>query len=145
MHPTLEEEIAGVRRILDDVVSDPALTFDTAAAVKDASAMLARLEKSWRKVAPYILADLAHLTPLLVDISRHLPDEMRRAILVLDADQRRLADVAADIARADDLQRRARTLLSEAIELLPPDPPGEEGPLARIRTGLSATLEVRPW
>lgn len=145
MHPTLEEEMAGVRRILSEVASEPALTADTAAAVKDASAILERLEKSWRKVLPYVLVDIAEMTGLLLDISPHLPDEMQEAIQALAAEQCRLVDAADDIPRADDFQQTARTLVSRAIALLPPEPPGQNGPLARIRTGLASSLENRPW
>lgn len=145
MRPTLGEELAGLRRVLQEVVSDPGLAADSAAAVKDASAILTRLEKSWHQVLPYVLADIAELTGLLVDISQHLPDEMHQDIQDLAVEQRRLVDATGVIPRANDLQETARTLVSRAIELLPPDPPGQEGPLARIRMGLASSLEARPW
>jgi hypothetical protein len=145
VRPTVGDELSGVRRILQDVASEPALAPDAVAALGDACAILARVEKYWSKVLPYLLADTSQLTAVLQEISPALPADLQQDIQALVAEQGAYRDVTIDFARADDLEQTARSLVSRAIAALPADPPGQGGPLARVRSALASSLEERPW
>ena len=78
MHPTVDEQLRGVRRLLDGVVEADGglLSARSAAALDDARRIVRRLEWSWSLVLPFLdwdnratealLAELAALVPAAV-------------------------------------------------------------------------------
>lgn len=65
MHPTIEEQLAGIRRLLTVASEATPLAPTSADAIENARRLLTRVERSWSALLPFYLADNAALRELL--------------------------------------------------------------------------------
>ncbi len=110
MHPTAEEQLAGVRRLLEAVAADEDLSTASAARLTDAGRILRRLQASWAGVAPFLAADNDASAGLLAQLAPHMP--------VAAEEPEPEPDSAEDV---DQRNRRLRGLLAETIPHLDED------------------------
>ncbi len=131
MHPTVDEQLRGIGRLLEQVAAGSGLAPASADALDEARRRLRRLEGSWAQVLPFLTADnrataelLAELAPLVAGALAH---EVAAAAHEADRAPTPAAalDVAAVAARNDEL----RALLATVIAALPG---GDAGRAARL-------------
>lgn len=150
MHPTVDEQLRGVRRLLELAAADPGLRAGSASLLADAGRQLRRLEGTWAEVLPFLVADnrataavLADVAPLLdADLAEEVAGAVARTgTAALTEAERDGLDVAAAAARNDEL----RGLLSRAIAALPEgdDPAGRRAGAA-IAAHLRRRLDADP-
>lgn len=124
MRPTVDEQLAGLDRLLEQVAADPALGPESGLLLRDARRQLARLRGSLDLRSPFLRWDNAASAAVLRAVAPHLPAEVAtRVDQVVTApgpgtDERQLVE------RNDAL----RSLLSEALDALVD---GEEGQAAQ--------------
>ncbi len=146
MQPTLEAELAGMRRIVDDVAAQLSGMPEAAGSLRGVSRTLQRVEKSWSKILPYLVWDSAAILAVLKEVAPNLPVEVQREIEHLaSAGGAVVVGAVPDVAVVNDLDERARALLGRVTNLLPPDSPGASGPRTRITACLLEGLGRRPW
>jgi hypothetical protein len=73
MHPTVDEQLRGVRRLLDGVAAGEQLSPRSAAALQDARSILRRLESSWSAVVPFLDWDNRATAALLDEVASLVP------------------------------------------------------------------------
>ena len=137
MRPTVDEQLAGARRLVELVAAEVALPDASAARLAEAARLLRHVEASWALVLPFLAADNEGTAELLAELSHQLPEELRPSIgaeLAAATPGREGLDVAAASAR----NRRLRALLADAVPLLGPD--GRR----RVARHLRRRLELDP-
>jgi len=142
MRPTIDEQLAGVDRLLELVAADSALGDESALLLRDARRQLGRLRGSMPSRLRFIRWDNAATTTVLSEVVSILPSEMQSKIgRLTDAS----TDQPSDTPEADEtgLNNRLRTLLSEAIDVLPDTADGEAARL-RIVGHLRARVDANP-
>jgi hypothetical protein len=129
VRPTVEEQLAGSRRILEDVIA-PELS--GAGAVESLNGLvknLELLERSWTRVLPFLHWDNEHTAVLLRDARAGLP-----AVLA----DRITADAPVgdpfDVAAAQDRNDRLRGLLSEVVAVVDTDAAAYRAIVEHMRT-----------
>lgn len=146
MQPTVDAELAGVRRILEELASDTSLPRQATEAMRGASRSLLRVERHWSLILPYLVSDNGEVLGVLRDIAQYLPVALREDV---DAFAEHCADAQAvpvpDFAWVNEVNERARELLSRAIAALPPGSPETSRPRARIQSYLLRSVGGRPW
>ena len=146
MQPTVDAELAAVRRVLDGLAAQPSLPAEATEALREASRILQRLEKTWSKVLPYLVFDSAGVISLLREVASALPAALQGEIAELAFPEGVLTAASVpDVTAVNELDEQARALLSRAIAVLPPGSPAASGPRARINAFLVESLERRPW
>jgi hypothetical protein len=115
MRPTVSEQLAGVRRILADVVAPEVHSAYPSDMLRGILANLEMLERSWGDVAPFLAWDNGATMQLLADVASHVEGDVAAKIGAVlaepDADP---LDVAALEAR----NTRLRGALADAVPVL---------------------------
>ena len=112
MHPSVTEQLRGVRRTLTEVVAPDLSSPYPAEVLRGVVAALEGLERSWTRVLPFLVWDNAETAALLGAISPVVEPELAVRITQLcDAEPGDALDVDAGDARNEAL----RGLLAEAV------------------------------
>ncbi|QRP50254.1 hypothetical protein [Amycolatopsis sp. FDAARGOS 1241] len=106
MRPTIEDQLSGAQRLLDDVATDSGLSQDSRENLTNVRRLLTQIGRSWATLLPFYAQDNAALTRLLT----------RHGVPVAD-DEPAGYDLAAAATRNAEL----RAHLSHVITNLPPD------------------------
>ena len=137
MHPTPEEQLQAVLRLIDAVATDPGIAPESQEILADAGRLIRRLRRSWARRLPFIVRDNELAAELLAGFSPRLPelaDEIQAAAASLPVD---------DEPSAHEVNKQLQDLLGRAVHLLPDD---AEGDAARVRIAdhLRARLAADP-
>lgn len=139
MHPTPEEQLDAILRLVEGAASDSAIAEDSNAMLTDASRLIRRLQRSWSGRLPFLSHDnalaaelLTHLAPMLPSLQHEIDDVVR------SVEQSR-----ADEPATHETNKRFQGLLARAVHQLPGDNAGDEG-RARIVTHLRNRLAADP-
>lgn len=115
MHPTIDEQLEGIARLIDRTLErhadDPA-----GDRLRTAAGTLRRIAGSWAEMLPYFTWDNAATSDLLGRLSERLPQET--ATRVRAVSQNPIDPLAARAAH--ERNKDLRSLLAEAIQALPP-------------------------
>jgi len=128
MHPTIDEQLSGAKRLLDLAEDESQLSATSAEALTNARRLLTQVQRSWSALLPFYLADNARLATLLKESGR----------AVEDGSQLRADDVVAQARRNAALRQE----LADVISGLPTGPDG--GLRARIAEYLTARVDADP-
>ena len=146
MHPTVDEQLAGARRLIDLVAADPGLPPASAELLRNADRLLRRVGTSWASTLPFLTEDNATLTELLTRLAPLLPaadstatDPADTTAPWTDPAARPDLDVAVVAARNTEL----RALLARAVRELPRTPAGAAA-RAEIGDYLARRVESDP-
>lgn len=133
MRPTVDEQLAGVQRLLGLAEADPALSSETLELLGNAQRLVTRVAGSWATTLPFLVEDNARLAELLGhDVAT--PDRT-----VDPTGGGATTDVTAATARNEAL----RGSLAQLIQDLPGDPAGRER-RAEIRRYLLRRVAADP-
>jgi hypothetical protein len=112
VHPSVTEQLRGIRRTLTEVVAPDLSSPYPAEVLRGVVAALEGLERSWARVFPFLVWDNAETAALLGAISPVLdPDLATRITQACDAEPGDALDVDAADARNEAL----RGLLAESV------------------------------
>lgn len=142
MHPTVDEQLRAVRRLLDAVAGDPGLAGPSAQALADASRQLRRLEGSWAARLPFLTDDNRATVELLGEVAPLVADrpgwgeELAAAVAAAE-----VPTVAEPVAH--DRNLALRRLLARAVHELPDSEAGDAA-RARIAAHLRRRLDADP-
>jgi hypothetical protein len=145
MRPTIDEQLAGARRLLDLVAADPGLSPASAELLRNADRLLRRVGTSWATTLPFLVEDNATLTDLLARLAPLLPAPAATATPAATTAPDPVAvarpdlDVAVVAARNTEL----RALLARAVRELPRTPAGATA-RAEIGDYLTRRVESDP-
>jgi hypothetical protein len=128
VHPTVDEQLRGVGRLLQIVAADADLSPESTEALAEASRILRRLEASWPHMAPFLESDNRATAAILGHLAPLLPARLAAAASRPDA----------DTTPAHERNNVLRALLAEAIVALPS---GQAG--TRARADIAAHLRER--
>ena len=117
MHPTTEEQLAAVRRLLDDVAADAGLSERSRATLQEAASRLRRVERGAAARLPFLVADNEACRSLLAELDDLTPDIAAAAVLAVEAGVARGADHHEPSAH--QLNKELRGLLARAVRELP--------------------------
>jgi hypothetical protein len=147
MQPTVEAELAGIRRSLAALAADHALPVDVTEELAAVIRTLQRLETSWSRVLPYLLSDNAATAELLRELAPLLPGELRAEIdAAVSAQSPPPEPGALDVGAANERNQALRDLLSRAIlACAAGDAETRTRVRARVAAGLRQSLDNRPW
>ena len=146
MQPTVEAELAGLRRTLESLGDGATLPPGVAAELADAARTLQRLERSCSRVLPYLMADNAATVVLLRELAPSVPDALRQEIEgALAAEGSSPRPPTLEIAPANERNELLRALLSKVVLALPSEPLPAAAMRKRIAVALRQGLEMRPW
>lgn len=137
MHPTPEEQLNAILRLIEDAASDSRMAEEPKALLADAGRLIRRLERSWSSRLPFLTRDNELAIELLSEIGPLLPVLQKK----IDA----LAGTATqpDEPSSHAVNKQCQELLSEAVHLLPDDSAGDNG-RARIVAYLRSRLAADP-
>jgi hypothetical protein len=119
MHPTVDEQLAGIARLLDVVASESELSDASAEAMANARRLLTQVGRSWAELLPFYVGDSAALACLLTRAGR--PAEQVdvgmdvRAAAARNAELRR--ELSGVVAGLDDTSHSA-PLRAEILDYL---------------------------
>ena len=119
MHPTVEEQLAAIQRLIDAVAGDPMLSESSALLLSDASRQLRRLAGSWAGRFEFLQRDNRDAAALLSSLGDQLGSWVDEA--------NRLGELAGSAtleSQAHDVNKSLRALLSRAARDLPDDEAG---------------------
>ena len=135
MHPTVDEQLRGVRRLLQIVAADDGLSPAATEALADASRILRRLQSSWAQVPAFLASDNRATAAVLTEIAPLLPAELAADAVAMASGcaEPHLADL--DLAAVHERNKALRALLAQAVTALPHDDAG-----ARARRVIAAHL-----
>lgn len=132
MHPTVDEQLRGIGRLLEQVAAGGGLAPASADALDEARRRLRRLEGSWAQLLPFLTADNRATAELLAELAPLVAGALAHEVAAAAAHEAERAptpaatlDVAAVAARNDEL----RALLATVIAALPG---GDAGRAARL-------------
>lgn len=135
MQPTIDTQLAAVRRSLAALAGEQGLSAEADATLGDAAKALERVERSWALVLPYLVCDNAALGELLSELAPRLPEDLRAEIKAATASE--ISD-QLDVAAADERNEALRGLLARAIVATE----HVRGPALGF---LRESVERRPW
>ena len=118
MHPTSEEQLAAVRRLLDDVAADDGLTERSRATLEEAARRLRRIERGAAARLPFLVADNKASRALLDELDDLAP-ELAAAVPPVDQEAEHHEPAA------HRLNKELRGLLARAVHELPETERGE--------------------
>ena len=131
MRPTIEEQLRGVSRLVDELAADPELSSESATLARDAGTQLKRLTSSAASRPHFLRWDNAAMTALLRELASMFPAELQWPITESSDGRQPVTD--------DDAQNEAlRVLVTAAIEVLPDDEVGD-----RARRSIAVHLRER--
>lgn len=114
MRPTVEEQLEGSCRILEETIAPELTSDDDAEALRGVVKNLRMLGKSWAQVLPFLHWDNAATTALLELARPHVPAALAERLADLD----RPPDDPLDVAAAQHRNDVLRGLLSEVVAVL---------------------------
>lgn len=142
MDPTIEAELAAVRRSLGEIAAGDEVSAEVGAQLSELARSLQVLERSWAKRLPYLVADNAALAALLGELAD--PD-----CTPLDTDigaATYASDPVYDPAAADKANSALRAQLARVIvESAEGDEARRSSVSRRASAMLAKSLEMRPW
>ncbi len=150
MEPTIEAELAAVRRILNDLASGGEVSDEVSTELVGLDHNLRLVERSWARRLPYLLADNGDLVTLLQELSPPPPAdglarEIRETVGAL-AEKAEVDGQVLDPAAADETNRVLRGLLARLIvESAEEDETRRLTVRRRVSAALAESLEERPW
>ena len=131
MRPTIEEQLRGVSRLVDELAADPELSSSSVTLARDAGKQLKRLTSSASSRPPFLRWDNAVMTALLRDLAPMFPAELQSLITESSDGTQPVTD--------DEAQNEAlRVLVTMAIGTLPDETVGN-----RARRTISDHLRER--
>ena len=131
MRPTIEEQLRGVSRLVDELAADPELSSSSVTLARDAGKQLKRLTSSAASRPPFLRWDNAVMTALLRDLAPMFPAELQSLITESSDGTQPVTD--------DEAQNEAlRVLVTMAIGTLPDETVGN-----RARRTISDHLRER--
>jgi hypothetical protein len=136
MHPTNEEHLAAVRRLLDEVAADPGLSDSSRRAIEEAAKRLRRIERSGAARLPFLVGDNRASRELMNGLADLAPD-LAAAVPPFDE----MAEHHEPTAH--ELNKRLRVLLARAVHQLPDDTEGDAW-RARLATHLRNRIDTDP-
>lgn len=138
MRPTVDEQLSGIDRLLEQIGSDTALGAESAQLLRDARRQLGRLRGSLDLRLPFLRWDTAASLAVLRSAESHLPNDLLARLDELDATPASDGLTESGIAEHNDA---VRTLLGETIDAL-----GDSDPdaLRRIVEHLTVRAAVNP-
>lgn len=147
VQPTVDAELAGVRRSLAALVADESVGVEVRRDLQDLIRTLQRLESSWSRVLPYLTADNARMAALLHDLAPLVPTDLRLEIEVVLSEAPPAVDPAClDIAAVNDRSEALRALVSRGIGAQRVGHDVSIGAMhARVAACLRESLQDRPW
>jgi hypothetical protein len=134
MRPTIEDQLRGAQRLLEDVEADSALTRDSVETLTNVRRLLKQVTRSWSSLLPFYTEDNAAMARLLVRYAQSIGPERAADIAAATVPVDTGYDVAAAAARNAEL----RSLLSRVIAELPRTPDGDA-----VRRGITGYLARR--
>lgn len=146
MQPTVDAELAGVRRSLDAIAAEYHLSPDVTRDLAAASRTLQRVERSWSRVLPYLASDSAATAEVLRSLVSLLDAPLRSDVEdALSAAESAPDAASLDVTVANARHEALRALLARAIADLPPGQHAAGPARARIAACLRESLDNRPW
>lgn len=136
MHPTTEEHLAAVRRLLDEVAADPGVSGSSRLALDEAAKRLRRVERSGAARLPFLVGDNRASVELLAGLGDMAPDVVAAIPDIDGAGQHREPDV-------HELNKQLRALMARAVRELPDDGEGDAW-RARVALHLRARIAIDP-
>ena len=144
MHPTVDEQLRGIRRLLQIVVADEPLSPSSTEVLADATRMLRRLEASWGHVLAFLVADNQAMVGLLSDVAPLLGADLGTDIAAtLAAHRAAPGQRDLDVGVAHERNMALRALLARAVTTLPDDDTGRSARVA-ITAHLRQRLDRHP-
>lgn len=137
MHPTPEEQLQAVLRLVNHAATDPGMTPETKSTLADASRLIRRLDHSLATRLPFLVTDNELAAELLTDLAAHLPT-MAEAIKTATSELSTF-----DEPKAHEANKRLRELLAQAVHLLGDNSTGNDG-RARIAEHLRTRVAADP-
>ena len=115
MRPTITEQLAGIRRILADVVAPEVHGAYPLDMLRGIEANLAMLERSWTQVAPFLAWDNAETARVLEAAQPVVDDQLgaRIGAVIADAEPDPL-----DVVALESRNTRLREVLADAVPVL---------------------------
>lgn len=144
MEPTVEAELAAVRRSLKALADTPGLPPHAAGDLAQAVRALERVEQTWSRILPHLVVDNASLAGLLLDLAPELPPDLRAEIESAVRPSPQPDPDLFDVAAADARNRQLRGLVSRVIAAAPAGA-GGAAVRSRVSACLDRGLETRPW
>lgn len=126
MRPTIDDQLAGAVRLIEDVTADPGLPAASRELLTNARRLVRRAQRASSGTPDFLADDAGRMQALLTDLAPHVP--------ALDTEIR--AAAGRDVPAVPDLDALAaqheqlRDLLARAVRALPDD---ERGRAARAR------------
>lgn len=134
MRPTIDEQLDGVRRLLDGVGGDDRLSAASKELLVNARRLVKHVRSSWAPMLPFLVEDNGTMTALLAGLSEMVPqmsvDIVAAVGPVAEGGHPNRSDLNVTAAAARNAELRA--LLGHIIRELPRSP---EGLAARIEIG----------
>lgn len=124
MHPTIDEQISGVHRLVETIAADDALSETSRDLVRHVLEILRLLESTRRQLLPFLATDNAALIELLLGIGRLLG--VRAQVEEAATDGSASVDFQ-DESRLVERNMMLRASLADVIARLPETGPGNEG------------------
>lgn len=145
MQPAVETDLRAMRESLERLVAEEDLPGSAVAALGEVGRSLRRLERSWARVLPYLVAENAATAALLEELAPLVPASLRDDIAAVGPVPEPVADPRVlDALDANELNGALRGLLAGVIASLPGDQAGSEA-RGRARRHLQDILRQRPW
>ena len=145
MQPAVEADIRAMRESLERLIAEEQLPASGVAVLGEVRRSLRRLERTWARVLPYLLAENAATAALLAEVAPLVPADLQAEITTAGRALDPVPDTAQlDAVLANERNGVLRGLLARVIETLPADESGARA-RARARKHLQDCLELRPW
>ena len=145
MQPAVEMDLRAMRESLERLAVEEDLPSTAVAALGEVGRSLRRLERSWARVLPHLVAENAATAALLNEFAPLVPAPLRDDIASVEPVPEPVADPRAlDALHANELNEVLRGLLAGVIVSLPDDRAGAEA-RERVRQHLQEILKLRPW
>ncbi|MFI5611992.1 hypothetical protein [Amycolatopsis sp. NPDC051903] len=125
MRPTIEDQLSGARRLLDDVAADAGLSRDSRENLTNVRRLLTQIGRSWAALLPFYVEDNATLTRLLTRHGVPVPDDEPTGFDVAAAATRNaelrahLSHVVTNVAPGTEARREITEYLVRRIETDP--------------------------
>ena len=118
MHPTIDEQLAGARRLLEEVAAEPGLPDAGLARLANVDRLLRRVAGTWATVLDFLVSDSDATARLLTDLAPRLPASLAVAVHAELALASRPDIEATAVDAANARNQRLRALLADAVPLL---------------------------
>lgn len=145
MQPAVDADLRAIRESLERLAVEHRLSSAAVATLNEVERSLRRLERTWARVLPYLVAENAATAALLKELAPLVPAPLRDDIASSERVPAPVADPRAlDAVHANELNGELRGLLARVIAALPGDQAGSDA-RERTREHLQDMLRLRPW